>query len=245
MDRVSDNSPAADGALKTRRGLTAIEWIVILAIIGILVALLLPASRSSSSSARRTQCKSNLKQIVLALHNYKDDYHVFPPAYTVDGHGKPLHSWRTLILPYLEQQALYNQIDLSKPWDDPVNAKIGEKHLEIYSCPASRSSGNSTTYLAMVTPESPLRPAASRDLLDVANPSEAVMVIEVHPKQAVPWMSPRDADAETLMSLGPKSDLPHEGGLQAAFVDGSVRFIPGNVPEEEKRAMLPAAVKKK
>ena len=72
------------------------------------------------------QCANNLKQIALALRNYESVYHALPPAYTVDAEGKPLHSWRTLILPYLEQQALYDKIDLSKPWDDPANKEAYE-----------------------------------------------------------------------------------------------------------------------
>ena len=107
-----------------RPGYTWVEYLVVLAIIVVLIALLLPpASRSGRGEARRSQCKNNLKQIGLALHNYHDIYHVFPPAYTVDGNGKPLHSWRTLILPYLDQAPLYLKIDLSKPWDDPANAE--------------------------------------------------------------------------------------------------------------------------
>ncbi len=99
----------------------------VLAVVGIgvvLVALMLPAvRRCAGEAARRSQCKNNLKQIALALHNYEAHYHALPPAYTVDGDGKPLHSWRTLILPYVDQQSLYSRIDLSKPWDDPANAE--------------------------------------------------------------------------------------------------------------------------
>ncbi len=75
----------------------------IIAIIGIglvLLVLLMPFSRGREAP-RRTQCKNNLKQIGLAFHNYHDDHGVFPPAYTVDENGTRLHSWRTLILPYL------------------------------------------------------------------------------------------------------------------------------------------------
>src|SRR5262245_5872973 len=91
--------------------------VIVLGIGAVVVALLLPAQRRGREAARRTQCKNNLKLIALALHQYEADYHALPPAYTVDRYGNPLHSWRTLILPYLDQQALYNSIDLSKAWD--------------------------------------------------------------------------------------------------------------------------------
>jgi hypothetical protein len=80
-------------------------WVTVLTFFGIgtvLICLLLPAVRSARGPARRAQCGNNLKQIALALLTYETVYHALPPAYTVDADGKPLHSWRTLILPYLE-----------------------------------------------------------------------------------------------------------------------------------------------
>ncbi len=104
------------------RGFWPIKSLAVLAILALLIAFLLPATRSSRGAARRAQCTNNLKQIALALHNYEQAYKSFPPAYTVDANGRPLHSWRTLILPFLEQESLYRAIDLSKPWNDPANA---------------------------------------------------------------------------------------------------------------------------
>jgi type II secretory pathway pseudopilin PulG len=80
------------------------EWLVVLGIIAILVALFLPAIRSAPNAARRSQCNNNLRNIALALQNYAEVYQALPPAYTVDADGRPLHSWRTLILPYIEQK---------------------------------------------------------------------------------------------------------------------------------------------
>ena len=99
---------------------------MMLACIGILVGLLLPAVQAAREAARRMQCSNNMKQIALAMHNYEAVYKAFPPAYTTDANGQPLHSWRTLLLPYMEQQALYSQIDLNKPWDDPVNLPFSQ-----------------------------------------------------------------------------------------------------------------------
>jgi len=96
------------------------------------VALLLPSVTRGREAARRTQCKNNLKQIMLALHNYHDEYHAFPPAFTTDCDGNRLHSWRTLILPYLDQQQLYTTIDLSKPWNDPANAEAFKTTVHVY-----------------------------------------------------------------------------------------------------------------
>ncbi|HSG73025.1 MAG TPA: DUF1559 domain-containing protein, partial [Planctomycetaceae bacterium] len=114
-----ENSPFE----KKSRGFTLLEVIVVFLVIVVLIALLMPVTRNAGPAARRWACKNNLKQIGLALHNYHDSFGTFPPAYTVDADGKPLHSWRTLILPFVEQQSLYDSIDLTKPWDDPANAE--------------------------------------------------------------------------------------------------------------------------
>src|SRR4051794_27921550 len=84
-----------------------IQLIAILGAFGLFLMLMMPFTRNASGAARRAQCTNDLKQIGLALHNYESSFGVFPPAYTVDSAGRPLHSWRTLLLPYMEQEPLY------------------------------------------------------------------------------------------------------------------------------------------
>ncbi|APZ94979.1 DUF1559 domain-containing protein [Fuerstiella marisgermanici] len=111
---------SSDQAVSSSSGVvrSVVKVVGLVLIGGVLLAMLLPFNRGSEAP-RRLQCKNNLKQIGLALHNYHDVYEAFPPAFTVNSDGHPLHSWRTLILPFMEQQALYDSIDLSKPWSDP------------------------------------------------------------------------------------------------------------------------------
>ena len=98
--------------------------LIITAILAVAVALFLPTVRTAREAARRSSCSNNLKQIGIALQNYADTYGSLPPAYSVDANGNRLHSWRTLILPFLEANPLYSTIDLSKPWDDPANEAL-------------------------------------------------------------------------------------------------------------------------
>src|SRR6476661_8060061 len=119
-----------------RRGFTLIELLVVIAIIAVLVALLLPAVQQAREAARRSQCKNNLKQIGLALHNYHDVNGCFPPAYIADENGKPMHSWRVLILPYLDQAALHTEYNFSEPWDGPNNSRLLARRPAVYACPS-------------------------------------------------------------------------------------------------------------
>ena len=97
--------------------------LVSLVFVPVMLALLLPAVQAAREAARRAQCTNNLKQIGLAMHNYASANGAFPPAAIYDANGKPLLSWRVLILPYLEQDSLYKQFHLAEPWDSPHNKR--------------------------------------------------------------------------------------------------------------------------
>jgi Type II secretory pathway, pseudopilin PulG len=225
-----------------RRGFRLVELLVVVGIIGLLVALLLPAVRFSGDAARRSQCSNNLKQIALALYNYESEYHCLPPAYTVDAAGKPLHSWRTLILPFVEQKALYDKIDLAKPWDHPANQAAFAASPAVYRCPSVDIPKSHTTYLAVAASGGCFNPTEPRLIAEITDSSAlTLMVIEVPAERAVPWMSPRDATEQSILSLASASKPPHPLGAQAACVDGTVRFIPANTQRETLRALISIA----
>ncbi len=225
------------------RGFTLIEVLVVLAIIVLLIVLLLPLSRGGARpAARRAQCANNLKQIVLALHNYEQEHKALPPAYTVDAQGKPLHGWRTLILPYLEQGPLYQSIDLAKPWNDPANAKALKTSLGVYRCPESAGPENTTTYLATTAPTGCLIPGQPRRQAEITDDhGSTLLVIEAGEEHAVPWMAPVDADESLVLSLGSNARRHHAEGENACFVDGHVRFLKAVTPAETLRALMSIA----
>lgn len=237
------------GSRQNRRvGLTAtgllgtIALTVILA--GLCIALLLPATRNARPAARRVHCQNNLKQIALALYNYADEWGALPPAYTVDADGHPLHSWRTLILPYLDQSPLYDTIDLSKPWNDPANLKAYETAIHIYNCPSTDGPRTHTTYMAVVAPGSCLQPHQPRKFSEITDPrAGTLMIVEVEPEHAVHWMAPVDADAQRVLSFGPESKLAHSGGMHAAFADGSVQLLSADMPADERRDLISISFK--
>jgi prepilin-type processing-associated H-X9-DG protein len=221
------------------RGFRLVHVVVVLGIIALLIAMMLPAIHTARPAARRAQCVNNLKQIALALHSYEQAHQAFPPVYTVDANGRPLHSWRTLILPHLEQAAIYQSIDLSRPWNDPANAKALETSLPVFRCPEAVGSPNTTTYLAIVAPNGCLIPKECRRLADITDAHEStLMVIEAGEENAVPWMAPVDADESLVMNLGPTTRLHHAGGMNACFVDGHVMFLKANTPSQVRRALM-------
>lgn len=224
---------------RNSRGFTLLELLVVLCILAVLVAILLPLRRTAGPAARQSQCRNHLRNIAIGLHEYHEVYQAFPPAYTVDADGKPLHSWRTLLLPYLDQQSLYDKIDLTQPWDAPVNADAFQSAVYVYSCPAGKPLDNRTTYLAIIAPHSALRPRASCGMADIRDEAgHTALVIEVDRDHAVPWMSPQDADEALLLSQDAKAKLSHPNGFHAVFADGSVKFLNAKMDSAGRRSMM-------
>ncbi len=102
-------------------------------------------------AARLAQSVNNLKQMGLAMHNFHSTFNNFPPAVVFGPDGKPWHSWRVLILPYLEQSGIYNQYDFSQPWDSPKNRALIDKMPSVYRDPLNgETTGSSTHYSVLV-----------------------------------------------------------------------------------------------
>ncbi len=119
------------------RGFTLIELLVVIAIIAVLIALLLPAVQQAREAARRTQCKNNLKQLGLALHNYESTTRVFPPSRINISSPRFQVSWVTLCLPYMDQAPMYNLYNANKNWYDPANDQVTTSPLPMMTCPSA------------------------------------------------------------------------------------------------------------
>jgi prepilin-type N-terminal cleavage/methylation domain-containing protein/prepilin-type processing-associated H-X9-DG protein len=131
---------------KGRVGFTLVELLVVLAIIGTLVGLLLPAVQRAREAANRVSCGNNLKQIGLALHGYHDSKGSFPAGYLCRVQADPVKTspgwgWASLLLPYLEQESLYRQINLDVPVEDPTHAAVRTTVLGVFICPSDYHTG--------------------------------------------------------------------------------------------------------
>jgi prepilin-type processing-associated H-X9-DG protein len=124
-----------------------VELLVVIAIIGILIALLLPAVQAAREAARRSQCSNNLKQLGIGLHNYADTHKTFPMAYMVyidpRTSNTNIQAWGVMVLPYIEQQPLYDQYNTTVPaaneFGPPGQANVAliKKPLETFMCPSA------------------------------------------------------------------------------------------------------------
>lgn len=126
----------------SNRGFTLIELLVVIAIIAILIALLLPAVQQAREAARRSQCKNNLKQMGIALHNYHETFRILPPGFNVDlvvantSTGNGGLGWSGSILPGIDQANVYNTIDFNADWGTGANEEACATYISVYRCPS-------------------------------------------------------------------------------------------------------------
>jgi prepilin-type N-terminal cleavage/methylation domain-containing protein len=143
---LAGNSGRGSCFINPRRAFTLVELLVVIAIIGVLVALLLPAVQAAREAARRTQCQNNIKQVLTGMHLFHDAYKEFPacmePAYTGDPDTDFRHSWVPYILPYIEEQALYDLYDFKIGWREGTNLNLTRRpgtaeNLTFLICPTT------------------------------------------------------------------------------------------------------------
>ena len=196
-----------------------------------LIALLFPAVQSSRESARLSTCQNNLQQLGLALSNYHEAYGTFPPAYIPDETGRPAHSWRVLILPFLDQSRMYDAYDFDKPWNHADNLAVAQKTPQVFRCPSAPPGGqiNATHYVYVTGPDTCFDGAEGIRLQDITDgQSQTILVVETH-QSSISWNEPRDLEVSRWKRIGVPSTVSstsdHVAGFHVVLADGSVRFI--------------------
>lgn len=203
--------------------------------------------QAARSAAQRSQSVGQLKQIDAGLQTYANIYGCFPPVCITDQKGKPLHSWRVLILPFIGQQSLYDQYDFSEPWDGPHNSRLAKKMPAVFRSPEDATNpGTKTNYVAVVGPETIWQPDRGTMFAEIKDgPLNTIAVIKAG-GAGVPWMEPRDlpfADLGKVIANKQCSgalSMP-SGGLIAGFAGGQTQSIDERIPLESLKALFTKA----
>lgn len=198
-------------------------------ILPLLVGMALPAVQQVRVAARRTQGMNNTRQLALAMHNYNSVYGKFPAQASYDKKGRPLLSWRVHILPFMEQQALYDQFHLDEPWDSPHNKKLIKKIPPYLMSPGIADRGDGKTVYLGVAGEGMAFGKKGRTIEEYTDGmSNTAWLVEADPSAAVEWTRPVD------LQVDPKNPTKHlngiyPGGFSASMADGSVQFISNGI----------------
>lgn len=219
-------------------------WALAVILIGVLAALLLPAGSPCREATRRSNCFRNLRQIGLALHHYHDAYKCFPPPHVVDQDGRPLYSWRILILPFLDRQDLYEQWRLDEPWDSSHNRPLAEQKVKVFQCPSVHHAAEAfTSYLAVVGPGMAWEQGKCLTVRDFPDSvSDTIMVVEIAGAE-VNWAAPVDMDRAAMSPAindepRPSISSRHPGVANVLFADGSVKVLGTELEVEIVEALL-------
>jgi hypothetical protein len=213
-------------------------------LVGGVIAFLVFAVQESREVSRSMACTP--KHLAFTLHYYQEKHGSYPPAYTVDENGKPLHSWRVLILPFIERQDLYEKIRLDEPWDSPYNSQFHkpgpERNLFCYSRKEEGLDGFAH-YQMVVGPDTISAGSNSTKIEDISHHTETFLVVET--SFAVPWMCPQDlpqsALANGVVSSRPQRGKPvvqgvgspHRNGAFVIMADCSRTFLSSDTPPEK------------
>jgi hypothetical protein len=213
-------------------------------------SLLRPVVRAVRSQSQQARCARNIQTIVDALHAYQAEHGHLPPAYTVDASGKPLLSWRVLLLPYLgpEAKSLYAQLNLQRSWDSPENSVFHLRIPAVYTCPVDQpfAPGN-TSYCVVSGPGYAFhqdRPTRAEQITDER--ALTLLVVEVR-ESAINWMEPKDVGPDLLASgincgrPGCCGSFHEHGGMTVGLADGTTAVISSVTSPDTLREMATVA----
>ena len=223
-------------------------WGIGMASVGAVFVLFLPHG-TNCVAAPPAQARNNLKQIGLALENYRQDHGRFPPSAVYSPDGRPLYSWRVLILPYLEQKELYDEFERNEAWDSPHNVKLLARRPAVYDPVGFIIAESTVTYSQVFVGEGAA--FEGREGLTLADftdgPDRTLLVVEA--ADPVPWTQPIDLPYAAGAPLPPLGGVFKDrswklfaqrfDGCNVVFADTRVRFIPREkLKEPALRALI-------
>jgi hypothetical protein len=222
-------------------------WIAIAGVLLAMGRLGWLAIGNAGEAARHSSCQGHCCQLAVALHNYHDHYGSFPPAYIADASGKPMHSWRVLLLPFIEKQALYQRYNFNEPWNGPNNRMLAAQMPETYGCPSARGRPvDETNYVVVVGPGTAWPGATTVSLSQVTdNEDQTLLFVEIR-DSGISWMEPRDLDINTMpRGINARGRLGissfHPAGANAGLVSGRTDVLDRSMSQKALRSRLTIA----
>jgi prepilin-type processing-associated H-X9-DG protein len=238
-----------DGAKYVRpRWLLCLKVLIVITVVGMLIALLLPSVGAPREASRRMACLNHLHQIGLAMLNYAQVYNCFPPAYIADKDGKPMHSWRVLILPFMEEERLYKQYRFDEPWNGPHNRELAAQMPAVYRCPTHATTGSETSYAMIVGPHAISDGPTARKLSEITDGlSNTIMVAEAVGAH-INWLEPRDLNTEKMTyrlnafnsnseRIASEISSDHIGVVNVLFGDGHAEAVSNDIEPKRLKAL--------
>ena len=243
MGREAESEGSFLAARGQRRGVSLLVFLLLLLTILALVASCIVLDMCLREGLHSAMCIGKLTQIGRALCDYHVKHGAFPPAHLCDKTGKPINSWRTLIVPgYLGGDPL-TAYDFAKPWNNPENSRLVPRTWDMFRCPSAGSEEpRITNYVAVVGPNTmwpgckPAKQAAD------GSDKDKILVIEVTNSDIL-WMEPRDLTLEqALDAIQPKTGIyigsRDRDGIHYVTVGGEVRTLAPNIDRESLRKLL-------
>lgn len=206
----------AERTTRSRRPLLVVIAILLCLVFGIAF------SQIGDGTRRTKECENRGKTLAAAMFQYYKKHQQFPPAFTVDSRGNPLHSWRTLLLPYLNRNDLYERIRLDEPWDSDFNRQFHSDMPAEFGCSGTLfRRKNQTHWQVLVGPDTLFPGSVPRDISTLTRHSGDVCLF-VESTPPVHWMSPQDVAVDDVdRRLGGT----HGNEFVAVFVDGNCRIL--------------------
>lgn len=172
-------------------------------------------------AAHRLVCQNQLKAITMAMLLYEKDHGTLPPAFSANSKGSPLHSWRVLLLPYLGQQELYDQLNLEEPWDSLHNRKFWSVDVPFYRCPSDDDASAGETNYSVVIGEQLAFEGEKGARLDTLDRGRGRLILVVERREAVCWMNPSNEITYSKAKLGINSRLAPLDGIGSDHWNGA------------------------
>ena len=242
LNRIARSERTPGGPRLTGQGL-AIAGIILSSlttlVLPVMVGLMLPAVQAAREAARRSVCSNNLRSAAFGMLLHESERGILPAAITA-ADGTPLLSWRVAILPFVDEQALYDEFHLDEPWDSPHNRTLIPRMPQCYACPSTPLDEGQTRYLLLDGPGAAfarrnLRPGDDAappvvgvrlaDLEDDAD--ETIMIVEAPVDRAVAWTKPEEFSVSPAEAAERDTGGAGHGGRirHAAYADGHVEAL--------------------